>query len=88
MFMHKYTNHMMPPNLDDLFRRNHEIHSHNTQGANNLRTPRIKSQLAERFITFSGAKIWNEMKVKLDTRLKISSFKQKLISLLLTNYEN
>ena len=79
---------MMPQNLDELFRSNHEIHSHNTRGANNLRTPRIKSQLAERFITFAGAKIWNEMKAKLDTSLRISSFKQNLISLLLTNYEN
>jgi hypothetical protein len=78
---------MMPPNLNNLFKKNHDIHSHNTRGADRLRTPRIKTNLAEKFITFAGAKIWNNIKPKLNTNAKIGSFKQKLITLLLKNYE-
>jgi hypothetical protein len=87
IFMYKYTHQMMPINLNSLFRKNQDIHSYNTRGAQNLRTPQIKTTLAEKFITSAGAKIWNSMKNKLDTTQKISTFKQKLISLLLENYE-
>ena len=78
----------MPENLNTLFHKNQEFHSHNTRGSKNLRTPKIYSKLAEKFITFSGAKIWNDMQGKLDANLKISTFKQHLISLLLKNYKD
>jgi len=85
--MYKYTHHMMPENLNDLFQKNSNIHTHNTRGASNLRTPKINSSLAEKFITFAGAKIWNNMQGKIDINTKISTFKQHLITLLLRNYE-
>ena len=79
---------MMPENLNDLFQKNNNIHSHNTRGSSNLRTPKINSTIAEKFITFAGAKIWNNIQGKIDTNTKISSFKQHLITLLLKNYED
>jgi hypothetical protein len=72
LFMYKYTHHMMPPSLNDLFQQNSEVHSHNTRGANKLRNPRIRTKLAESFITNSGLKIWNNISQLINPEQKLS----------------
>ena len=42
--------------------------------------------MAEKFITSTGVKLWNEFSQKIDPSLKIGTFKQKLITLLLAEY--
>jgi hypothetical protein len=65
-----------------------ETHKYNTRGAENLRIPKIKTSIWETFITFTGVKIWNELKSKIDISQKISTFKQKTISFLIEKYED
>jgi hypothetical protein len=77
---------MMPSSLDHLFQTNNSIHRHNTRGASDLRAPRIRTQMAEKFITTTGVHCWNLISNKIDTSGKISSFKQKLITYLLSEY--
>ena len=79
---------MMPPSLDNLFQKNKDFHSYNTRSANKLRTPKIKSILAEKFKTTTGVNIWNQLVGNLDTTQNISTFKQKLITHLISNYED
>jgi hypothetical protein len=71
-----------------LFTKNNDIHSHNTRGSNNLRNPKIKTQIAEKFISNSGVKIWNNIKTKIDPNQKIGSFKRALIVHLIKDYGN
>jgi hypothetical protein len=79
---------MMPPSLDILFIKNNDVHQYNTRGASNLRAPRIRTSMAAKFITTTGVKLWNDFSTKIDPSLKISNFKQKLITLLIANYHD
>ena len=88
LFMYKYVHHMLPPSLESLFQKNNTNHTYSTRGANNLRTPKIKTTLAEKFITFTGVQIWNSIITKIDTSLKISTFKQHLITYLTSKYND
>ena len=76
----------MPSSLDTLFQKNRDIHSYNTRGASKLRPPKIKTTMAEKFITTTGVKLWNVYSLKIDPSIKIGTFKQRLITLLLTEY--
>ena len=86
LFMYKLYHDMMPSSLTSLFQKNRDIHSYNTRGASNLRPPKIKSTMAEIFLTSTGVKLWNDYSTKIDPHSKIGTFKQKLITLLLTEY--
>ena len=87
LFMYKYLNNMMPTALDNLFQKNKDIHSYNTRGASKLRPPKINSTLAEKFLTCTGVRLWNEHSPKIDLTTKIGYFKKKLIILLLDEYK-
>ena len=84
--MFKFTHKMMPPTLDKLFQKNSEIHSYNTRGASNLRTPKISTSLADRFITATGVRVWNKYSKEVNPNQKISTFKQNIITLLIAEY--
>jgi hypothetical protein len=76
----------MPSSLNTLFQKNRDVHSYNTRGASRLRPPKINTTMAERFITSTGVKLWNLYSSKIDPSIKIGTFKQRLITLLLTEY--
>jgi hypothetical protein len=88
LFMFKYNHNMLPSSFDHLFHRNNTYHQHNTRGSSNLRPPKINTTMAEKFITCTGAKLWNDIGSKIDSTLKIGTFKQKLITLLIMDYDN
>jgi hypothetical protein len=88
LFMYKYSHHMMPPSLDALLKKNNDVHQHNTRGASKLRAPRIKTNMAARFITTTGVTLWNDFSKRIDPSLKISGFKKKLTTLLIENYHD
>jgi hypothetical protein len=60
IFMHKYENKALPQCFNNMFYYNRDIHSHNTRNQHKIRQPRVKSKMAEVFITNLGPKIWNE----------------------------
>jgi hypothetical protein len=88
IFMYKYTHNMMPISLENLFIKNRDIHTHYTRGASNLRVPKFRTSLAENFITATGVKLWNTLSIKIDHTLKISSFKYRLTTLLISEYKD
>ena len=88
IFMYKYTHNMMPISLENLFIKNRDIHNHFTRGASNLRVPKIRTNLAEIFITATGVKLWNSLTMKIDQTLKISTFKYRLTTLLISEYKD
>ena len=88
IFMYKFSHKMMPPSLDSLFIKNKDIHQHNTRGASKLRTPKIRTNMAEKCITTTGVKLWNDYSIKKDPALKIRNFKKKLTTLPISSYHN
>ena len=88
IFMYKYHHNMMPIALDSLFIKNNAVHNYNTRGATLLRNPKIRTGLADRFITATGVRIWNNLSLHTDTTQKISTFKQKIITSLVSTYGN
>ena len=87
IFMYKYSHHMMPTSLDNLFIKNKEVQHYNTRGANSLRNPKVRTRLAENFITNSGVKVWNNISQIIDPLQKIGTFKRSLITHLISGYE-
>ena len=88
IFMYKYLHNMMPPSLDNLFQKNQEIHHYNTRGASKLRPPKIKTNWADKFITATGVSIWNQHSINMDPQMKLSTYKKKIISLLISPYHD
>ena len=88
IFMYKYMHNMMPQSLENLFQKNKDIHNHYTRGASKLRVPKIRTQMAEKFITSTGVKLWNTLTLKIDPTLKIGNFKHRLTTLLISEYQD
>jgi hypothetical protein len=88
LFMYKYMHNMMPESLEYLFQKNNDVHDHNTRGASNLRVRKIRTQMAEKFITSSGVRLWNTLSRKIDPTLKIGNFKYCLTTLLIAEYKD
>jgi hypothetical protein len=57
---------MMPLSLEHLFKKNRDVHNHFTRGASKLRVPKMRTNLAEKFITSTGVKLWNSLTMKID----------------------
>ena len=86
VFMHNYENKKLPPCFTNLFNYNRDVHTYNTRNQNKIRQPRIKTKIAELFITNMGPKIWNELEGKFNRDSSLSIFKKNMIGLLLDKY--
>ena len=61
VFMYKFKNSLLPTTFDKFFTTNQDHHRYPTRSANQLRPPRVKTKLAENFITKAGVGLWNEI---------------------------
>jgi hypothetical protein len=86
IFMFKYTNSLLPPTFNNLFTRNRSFHRYPTRTANLLRIPLVKTKIADKFITKSGVKIWNDIPELIKTTPKIGLLKRKFKEFLLSKY--
>jgi exonuclease III len=86
LFMYKYKNGFLPNIFDTFFTCNNENHRYPTRAGNKFRTPFTKTTLATKFITRTGAKLWNELEEHVTTNVKIGTFKIKVKSYLTSNY--
>ena len=87
MFMYSHNKGKLPTIFDNFFQKNEEIHHYATRSALNLRPPRIKSQLAERFIKRTGVEFWNKIKHIIPVNKSDGTFKKHLKSYLLDYYK-
>ena len=85
--MHKYQNDKLPPCFTNLFNYNRDVHTYNTRNRHRLRQPRIKTKMAEIFITNMGPLLWNQLEGKLDKNTNLGMFKKNMIGLLLESYD-
>jgi hypothetical protein len=88
IFMHKYQNGKLPPCFSNLFICNRDVHTHNTRNQHQLQQPRIKTKIAENFITNKGPLIWNELERKINRDTSLGLFKKNMMGLLLEEYKD
>ena len=74
IFMYKYNHSSRPSIFNDFFIENRNIHNYPTRNASNLRTPRVRTTLAERFIRKSGVNFWNKTREHFDTSGSLFTF--------------
>ena len=65
--MYKYSNHLLPECIAQLYLRNDSIHEHNTRGCQLLRVP-----LDSKTFSSLSARIWNALSFKLNCNVLIA----------------
>jgi hypothetical protein len=86
IFMHKYKYNLLPNIFNDFFIENRSIHNYPTRSAANLRIPKVRTNIAERFIRKTGVNFWNLVSGILETNCSIYTFKRHLKKYLVRNY--
>ena len=86
IFMFKYHNSILPATFNNLFTKNSNFHNYPTRNSNRLRIPRVRTKLADNFVTKQGVLIWNEISGKFDTNTSLNVFKHNLKSYLISTY--
>ena len=78
--MYKSQNKLLPETAGDFHVPADKIHSYQTRSAvsGNVFLPRYDLSFTQKSITFSGAKLWNEIPVSIKKALSLDSFKDKL----------
>jgi hypothetical protein len=76
----------LPSIFDQFFHINSEYHIYPTRNSQNLRPPKAKTKLAQKFIKKKGAELWNQLSTQIQVNTSISSFKKHLKEHLLKAY--
>ena len=80
IFMYKSQNKLLPETAGEFHVRTEEVHSYQTRSVTtgNVFLPRFALSFTQRSITFSGAKLWNEIPVIIKKVSSLDSFNEKL----------
>ena len=78
--MYKIVHSLAPGHITDLFCRQEIVHRHCTRSAKsgNIFIPQRNLKLGQEAITFSGAKIWNDIPRDIKRTQSLDAFKGKL----------
>ena len=77
LFMYKH-HHGWLPSVLNTFRKNSDIHDHNTRQAGYLEIPKFSSDLGKMSFKYQAVKIWNDIHKFLKVDIKIGTFKKHL----------
>ena len=72
--------------LSDRITRQSSIHSHVTRSSCELSVPRFSQSTSQKFISYQGIKLWNEILVNIKSVNNLNSFKKLLFLHLMSNY--
>ena len=86
VFMYQLTINELPAVICALFVRNNTIHSYSTRQSNLFHLPLTRTLFAQKNITFTGPKFWNDLPIGFTESTSLYSFKRKLKCHLLSNY--
>ena len=86
IFMFKFHKSLLPATFDNLFSQNRNFHSYPTRNSHLLRAPKVKTRLAENFVTKQGVLIWNEITTKFEVNTSLNIFKNNLKRYLFSSY--
>ena len=76
MFIYKFKMGKLLNIFNNFFQENREIHQYPTRNSRNLRPPKIKTKLAQRFIKKTGVEFWNTISTRIPNNNSIGTFKK------------
>ena len=78
--MYKCQNGSMPDSITRLYTTVDNIHSYHTRSVDmgNLHNPRLVHRYAQSSLSYTGAKPWNEIPIKIWKEQSVETFKEKL----------
>ena len=85
VLMLKYSIHVLPNSIEDLFTSNISINSYNTRNKSKLRQPRSKYEYMYRSFSYRGVYIWNKLQDHINIYSSYSTFSTTLKTFLLSN---
>jgi hypothetical protein len=85
LFMYKYKTNSLPNIFNNFFTKNREYHDYPTRSSANYRPPIIKTKIANNFVRKTGTSLWNQLEGKIDTTVKMVTFKRHLKKHILVN---
>ena len=85
IFMYKYSINSLPKELMFMFKKNKEIHQHNTRNNDKFFTSSVKLCQTNRIVRQTGVKIWNMLEHKLNFKCSFFTYKHQLKKYLLDN---
>ena len=82
----KANNSMLSPNLQNLFIKSNNVHSHFTRSSNNFHQKYVKTSLKSFCISVNGIKCWNSLPTKLRCCSRIREFRNVFKSMCFDEY--
>ena len=84
--MYNLENGTLPSVLNEIFRKNNQIHNYNTRQATALHLPRVRTTFALNTLACTGPRYWNSLPIYVTCSVSVDVFRRKLKLLLLSNY--
>ena len=82
--MYKAKNHLLPSNIQNLF-KNREC-KYNLRNQNSLEKPHVRTNLKSMGITFGGVTLWNSLDAEIRESRTIVLFKKRFKYIILVKY--
>ena len=87
LFVHDYIHNKLPPNFNDYFTTNKQIHTHNTRQSHKFHLPLPTTTAEMHHILYHGAKLWNELPNHITNIANKLSFKKHLKKHYINTYD-
>ena len=81
-FMYKYKSNSLPRIFDSMFPKNLSFHNYLTRQSNEFHLPLLRTLLAQNTFLYTGPRFWNSLDNEIKDARSLSSFKNKLTSML------
>ena len=86
IFMYKYCNNLLPSSFNNIFKTDAENHDYNTRNALNFEYPNNKLNFCDKYISYQGAKTWNNIPSHVKSSKNLNSFKISFKQLIIADY--
>ena len=84
--MHKHQNNSFPLVINYSFKRNEEIHAHNTRQSSYLHPVNITTEQGKQSIEYEGPILWNEVPEEIGNIQSYNSFRKEVKKYCISQY--
>ena len=78
VFMYKFVKGNLPDIFSHMYSSNFNVHSYNTRNINNLRIPYCRLIIVKQQIRYTGVKIWNYIRCRINYNCSVHSFRRNV----------
>ena len=85
-FVYQHQNLGLPDVFVNFYENNQSIHDHNTRQANNIHIGPRRTEQGKKMMSYTGAKIWNDLPEYVKNSQTITTFKKHLKKTIVNDY--